>query len=517
MRSHTALHRLAGVTLCVALALSGCGPGPAPATPAPSASLLAPPTAAPVRTPRPTPTPEVRRFGTLDLKACSLTYYVRGFCGTLPVLENRAAPDGRRITLRIVLLPARQQPAAPDPVFFLAGGPGDAASVQWLNAGTLFAGLNDERDFVLVDQRGTGGSHRLEYPALPVLTGLSAEEAAAAMQAWRAEALAGLDADPRYYTTAVAMDDLDEVRAALGYDRINLYGNSYGATAAQVYLRRHESRVRAVVLDGGSLLDVNLVERFAPSAQRALDLVLARCEGDADCRAAYPGVRQRLDDAMARLRRRPITIHHPDGSPDSLLTPWWVGSLVKSYLVELSATGGLPQFIDALDQLVASAQGDAVTYPAVLAHTPAPEPLMRWSIMCSEYWARQSVAGVASLAHGTLFEELELEGARQHEAVCAVLPPALADPADGTPVRSDVPVLLLNGEADPQDPPSHVSDAPEELPNSLSVVVPGAAHTVVGLGCLARVVTDFIQLGTAEGLDASCAQAFRPPPFELGE
>jgi pimeloyl-ACP methyl ester carboxylesterase len=458
----------------------------------------------------------VRHQGTLTLEACG-SYWVHAFCGSLSVLEYRDDPHGRRINLKLALLPAKTTPVEPDPIFFLAGGPGTPATEQWLNAGTVFPGLNDHRDIVLIDQRGTGGSHRIEYPAFPVLTGLSAAEAAQAMQAWQTTALAGLEADPRYYTTAIAMDDVDEVRVALGYDRVNLYGNSYGATAAQVYLRRHESHVRAVVLDAGSLLDVNMVERFAPNAQHALDLVLARCEADPPCSATYPSARQQVTELIARLRQHPITIHHTDGSPDSVLTPWLAEAALQSQLVELTTRGRLPGSIKTVSDLVRSAEDNQVTAAVTLENTPAPDLMMRWSILCTEFWARQTVAGVSEYARGTLFDEWALDGAFQHEAVCAVVPPGIADPAEGSPVRSEVPVLLLNGEADPQDPPANVADAPQDLPNSLSVVVPGAAHTVGHLGCLPRVVLDFIERGSAEGLDTTCVKDFQPPSFNLDD
>jgi pimeloyl-ACP methyl ester carboxylesterase len=230
-------------------------------------------------------------------------------CGTLRVPEDRSKPDGRQVALRIAVVPAVSA-AAPDPLFVLAGGPG-APSTQffaWMPA--VFTQVHAARDIVLIDQRGTGGSNTLTYPALPDTTGLSPAAAAARLSAWGTRALASVDGDPRFYTSTVAADDLDDVRAALGYERINLYGTSYGGTLAQYYLRQHEDRVRVAVLDGSTPIDVPVLERMASSSQAALDLLLRRCAADRACNRAFP----RLADEWAALLdtlTKPLTIVDP--------------------------------------------------------------------------------------------------------------------------------------------------------------------------------------------------------------
>ena len=209
-------------------------------------------------------------------------------CGHLSVPEDRSDPDGRQIDFYVKLVPAVASDPQPDPVFFLAGGPGGAATQSWLSAPGLFPIVHWDRDIVLVDQRGTGDSNLLLWPEPPDLSGLSRHEMSVTLAAWLKKALAGLDADPRFYASRQAADDLDDVRAALGYDRIDIYGASYGATLAQYYLRQHESHVRSVVLDGGTLLDVPIFERLPRSSQAALDSVLERCVADTACHATFP-------------------------------------------------------------------------------------------------------------------------------------------------------------------------------------------------------------------------------------
>ena len=189
-------------------------------------------------------------------------------CGTLAVSENRATNTGRVIALKVAVVPAQGE-RRPDPVFWLARGPGVAATDDLPGAVRFLQAVNAERDLVFVDQRGTGGSNRFECPQ-----GSDAARWADELPA----CLADLPADPAAYTTAWAMDDVDEARRALGYEIVNLYGGSlYGATAVQVYLQRHPAAVRSATLIGGTLLDIPIFERFPANSQRALDLALARC------------------------------------------------------------------------------------------------------------------------------------------------------------------------------------------------------------------------------------------------
>ena len=120
--------------------------------------------------------------------------------------------------------------------------------------------------------------------------------------------LAQVEADVRYYTTVYAMDDVDAVRSALGYDKVDLYGGSYGATAAQVYMERHADRTRVAVLSGASLLSVPMFQTWARHAQEALDAVLGRCAADTRCATAYPDIAGAVPKLLAQLATAPITV-----------------------------------------------------------------------------------------------------------------------------------------------------------------------------------------------------------------
>ena len=192
------------------------------------------------------------RNPTIPLEACRLTGGVNALCGELLVYEDRAAAAGRQLPLNIAVLPATgsSNVVEDDPLFLLAGGPGQAAVEAYASAIYLFADVNRTRDIVLVDQRGTGESNGLNCEVLEDETlpaDLPDEEQIALLEQCRADLSAR--ADLSLYTTDTFVADLDDVRAALDYDIINLYGASYGTRAAQTYLRRFPERVRSVVLD----------------------------------------------------------------------------------------------------------------------------------------------------------------------------------------------------------------------------------------------------------------------------
>jgi pimeloyl-ACP methyl ester carboxylesterase len=451
------------------------------------------------------PTPSQGRsfmLGGEAMTACTLAGGVAARCGVLKVAENRSAPSGRSIGIKVALLPALDRSNLQEPVFFISGGPGGSTIHDWSQANGLFPMLGVHRDVVLVDQRGTGGSNPLVFP--PIRPDESVD-------AYARRALAAIDGDPRFYTTSVAMDDLDAVRSALGYESIDLYGGSYGATAVQYYLRQHGDHVHAAVLDGGTLLDVPVFELIAPNSQRALDDVLDRCRSDALCGKAFPDPAGELAAALARLANQPVTTgFHADGQAVVVDAGYLAGTIHNQLL---SASGA--QTIPSLIHRAALGDYDEV---ARAGYQPAqPTLAMSAVIRCSEAWARFDPDAVATAGAGSYLLASELGAARNQAQVCPLSPPGVVPADDGQPVHSTVPVLLLNGSDDPQDPPSNVAGAPEEMPNSVSIAVRGQGHTVGHLGCLPAVVVAFFDTAKVDLASArACAQRIPVPAFQLG-
>ncbi len=465
-------------------------------------------------TPAPTARPPFELAGT-PMDACTLKD-AWGVCGTLRVPEDRSDPEGRSIDLRVAVIPAISTTPEPDPVFFLDGGPGGAATEDLGWTANYFTAVHLDRDIVLVDQRGTGGSNRLVSPQAPDTTGMTTAQAKDTVARWVADLLAKLPGDPRFYTTSVAMDDIDAVRAALGYDKINLYGASYGATAAQYYMRQYPQHVRSVVLDGATLLDVPIFERIAANSQAALDIVLARCNADQACHTAFPDVAAEFKSMMAKLAKSPVTttVPHPWTGKPMVIDALTMAGAIHTALITADTSALIPLVIheaylghwDAVAAAIASAMGPQSADTTQL--------VMSSVIRCSEAWARFDPAEVQRIGATSYDLDAQLAEARNQAMSCPYVPTGVVPADDAAPVRSDLPALLILGQADPQDPQANVAKAPLDMPSSLTVVVPGEGHTVGHLGCMPQMVSAFIVAGTTKGLDTTCAATgVQLPPF----
>ncbi len=488
--------RCAGLAVAVAALLVGCSSAPggsaAPAAHAPT--LAGQPMAA------------CTISGEVPVRATFPAY-----CGTLEVLEDRSNPSGRHIGLRVAVVPAVAADAKPDPLFALAGGPGDASTsfFAWLPG--LYTGVHATHDIVLVDQRGTGASSPLTLPAMPDTTGLSAAEADARLSAWAKESLAGLDADPRMYTSTVAADDLDAVRAALGYDTVDLYGASYGGELAQYYLRQHADHVRVAIMDGTTPLDVPVLELMAAASQHALDLLLDRCAGDAACHAAFPNLATEWSTLVAAFTKG-VEVTDPDSGTTGVADLAMVGTSLHNALMTEAAAAQLPLAIHLAFEGKWGEVNQLVP-PSDASPSAGPTLLMRDEILCSEAWARFDPAEVERKGAGSYAVPFVRAWATGEATLCRYLPKGVVPADDAAPVRTDLPVLWLAGDADPQDPPSNLAGVPSQQPNSRIVVMPAQEHVVGHLGCGPSVIAAFLDAGTATGLDTACvAQGASPAP-----
>jgi pimeloyl-ACP methyl ester carboxylesterase len=433
----------------------------------------------------------------LPLKPCTLPGFVAARCGRLAVREDRRLANGRKIKLFVAVVTAFGPRPHREPIFYLSGGPGGAAaSGDAAFAARSLLPANRTRDLVLVDQRGVGKSAPLLCRTEPQ----TVEEARGCLRA--------VGRDPRLYTTDPAMDDVDAVRQALHYRRIVLYGGSYGATAAQVYIARHGGHVVSAVLDGATLLDVPVFELMPLATQRAFDRVADRCAADALCHAAFPDVAGDLRDVFARLRVAPVQ----DGAFSFGITD--AQEMLRLALRVPSATARVPLVLHR------AASGDyrelLTAWAAVRAGGDlTSRQLMYWAIVCGEGWARYQPAEVMRWGSATDFLETSLAGAQALQAVCPLLGAPLATPDTGVVPKSRVPVLFLVGGMDPQDPLENVEAAQASLPNAQILVVPGAGHGSLEYGCIPNVTARFFSTRRLTAVDRACAARVQPPPFEL--
>ena len=389
-------------------------------------------------------------------------------CGTFVVPENRAESNGHTIGLRVVVLPALVKAARRDAVAYLAGGPGDAATEVALAGGWQSSQLRTYRDLLLVDQRGTGGSKPH-------------------------------DGDVTQYGTRTAMDDLDAVRAALGYRQLDVYGGSYGATAAQVYMKFHPSRVRTLIISGASVLDVIYFDRYAVNNQRALDQLAALCASEPACRKAFPGWERQFGALVKAWNANPV--HGMSGDQ--------LASVVHWMLRDVNTAVSIPLVVSH------AAKGDY----GPLEHADSGDldigdlNLMGASIWCSEPWAGLDAKG----PWGTDFDSYTTALIANFREECSSVPKR-AEPRSlwTLPLSSRTPVIALVGGADPQDPVTNLSDLKRHFPDSRTIILPHLGHDLSWDGACDGMLADFVDRGTTKGLDTtSCVGEVVVPPFEL--
>jgi pimeloyl-ACP methyl ester carboxylesterase len=475
-------------------------------------ALAAPPPAATAPAPAP-------QQPALALTPCELEHPLRlvvvpAECGWLTVAENPDHPAGRQIRLRVARVPAINRERRPDPLFVLAGGPGMAATTFYASVAGAFARIHRDRDLVLVDQRGTGGSNPLEC-AGPDDILYRASEREITEDTRRCLASLESRADVAWYTTSVAVHDLEQVRAALGYPRIDLYGGSYGTRVAQQYLRRHPERVRAVILDGVVPATLAVGPETPLDAERALSAILARCAADAACHARFAdpvASYQRLRESLA-AHAVPVSIADPmSGAPVRFeLGSYQLAVVLRltSYTSEYAAL--LPLLIDA-----AASRGDYVPLAGqfLLASRELGDLIaagMHNSVVCTEdvpFYDPRTIDRAALAA--TFLGLAQLDGL---EAVCRVWPRGALDPDLHAPLTSAVPALLLSGSDDPVTPPRYAFEALRGFRNGVALTLAGFGHGQLTAPCVDRLLAEFLERGSARGLDTGCTRAARPMPF----
>ena len=453
--------------------------------------------------------------GRVEMKPCDKpTLTSDTLCGKYEVFENRVSKTGRRIPLNIILLPSmNQQRPAPDPLFYLAGGPGAGATTYATEA--FIQNLRRNRDVVLVDQRGTGESSPLNCP----LAG-SREDMrpyfgppfpVEKVRVCRAE----LEkvADLTQYTTSIAMDDLDEVREALGYNMVNIYGGSYGSTTSLAYLRQHGDHVRSVAIFGIAPPSAKLPLSFAKGVQDSMNRLFSDCAADKACAAAYPDVSGDLKKVLARFDNGPVeveatNIYTRQAQKVTVTRDAFVDG-IRQLLYVPNAAAALPALIHIgaggdLGPLVGTAFQVMSQIDSKIARG------MQFSVICAEDVPFITDQDIKTTSANSFYGDARV---RPTMKACEEWPKAKVAASFVEPVKSDKPVLMVSGALDPVTPPWLAQEVAKTLPNSKLVIIQNATHT--SYDCVEGFIADFIDKGTTQGLDTSCTEKIQRPPFTI--
>jgi pimeloyl-ACP methyl ester carboxylesterase len=452
----------------------------------------------------------------LSLTTCELavpgtSIKERAECGWFEVAENPDEPEGRTIRLRVARVPASGRTAEPDPLVFFAGGPGQAATEAWPIVSGALRKINESRDILLVDQRGTGQSNPLKCPQIELeeALGLDWEDLGRTTQ----ECLDSLDGDPRFYTTTIAMHDVHAVSQALGYEQVNLFGGSYGTRAAQVYLRLFPEQVRSVVLDGVVPQTLALGSEHALKLDQAIYRVLDNCDRDARCSELFPDSAARLGDLIRRLDEEPVDLEvtHPStGLPVPLTFDREVlGTSLRFLAYSPESQAMLPLLIH---EAATTGRLDRLASQMLIAAGGLQESIaqgMEMSVVCAEDVPFFDTSEDHSdLLLGDMMTRVSL-------IQCEIWPRGPLPEDFHDPVTGDVPVLLLSGELDPVTPPEYAERVAQHFPNSRHLVAPGQAHIVTTRGCMGKLVTEFVINASAAELETDCIADMQPSPFFL--
>lgn len=420
--------------------------------------------------------------------------------------------------LNVVVLPALEAGANEDPLFHLDGGPGVAAT----HAASFYANEGKEyrrrREVVLVDQRGTGKSNPLSARTEPrspqqFLSEMYPVDYVRSLR----QALEPF-ADLTQYTTAIAMDDLDDVREVLAYERINLFGLSYGTRAALVYMRQHPTRVRSAILMGVAPTDLHIPSQHARAAQRAMELLLEECNRDAACRQAFPELRREWEELLARLQENPARAEY---TPRDKSAPVMVQIERDIFTEKLRNAMYSPHGARKIPRIIHhAARGDFTPFLdlAIPANRAEPQFIadgMYLSVTCAEDVPFIDQEATARANAGNWFRNYRVE---QQTLACSLWPRSKIPERYHEPVSSEVPTLIISGEADPVTPPELGATTARTLSNSRQIVVAHLAHMPDGLTnaeCLDTVMLEFLDEPDAKNLDISCVAKITPPPFAV--
>ena len=441
---------------------------------------------------------------------------IKARCGTLPRPLNPDDPDSPQIELRVAVVPALNLSPETDPVVPIAGGPGQGTVEFYAMMQGAFEPLRRNRDILLVDQRGTGESARMDCPIDDDAIIFESEFNLEDTVEFISECLEKLPHDPRYFTTSVAVTDLEAVRDALGYSALNLYGVSYGTRVAQHFARRYPDSTRTVVIDGVVPPQLSLGPEIATESQKAVDNILARCSRDTACSERFPDLEATFARIVAQLREGPVevSVPHPNTGRVEVLSlgEGQFAGAVRLLAYSPTTIALLPLFIHEAGQgnwvpIAGQYMMTALQMSDMLALG------MHNAVMCTEdmpFLDRTIIDydGIdASYMGSYQLDTLE--------AICAIWPAGPIDTEFKVPLATDLPFLLLSGDADPITPPRYAELALAELTNKKHLTGEHQGHGQITVGCTSRLIADFVEAGDPEAVDPECLDRSFVMPFFL--
>jgi pimeloyl-ACP methyl ester carboxylesterase len=452
-------------------------------------------------------------------------------CYRLSVPESRAGRSEMTLELPVVVISVPEARKREDPIIYLAGGPGDGA---WLDSDRIdfwweFVADNawvNERDLVLMDQRGTGLTQpRMDCPEQEVAQirslsfGLNRQAARETWMKAAADCRSRIEReghDPLSYTSRDSATDLHDLMSALKLEQWNVYGLSYGTRLALTYARDYPHDVRSMILDSVYLPESAFLEDDPWRTDRAFRVLFDGCRRSPDCDRWYPNLEKRLLALVDKLNKTPIEreVELESGKRARVVV---TGELLLNYLFQnmynRSGIETVPQIIDLFEKGSPAAITSEVGYLADLYIDRSDwGDALSLSIDCHEEVPFNDLAKLRRdyLRYPLLksFAEDESWG-----AACANWPTGPLDPVENEPVYSEVPALLLTGLYDPITPPQYARLAGSRLINSFYFEFLSVGHDVLSNErCAGELATQFLEDPKRMPRHA-CLGRLKPPEF----
>ncbi len=431
-------------------------------------------------------------------------------CGSLDVVENPQDKNAKKIALNVLRIPAVNPVPEVDPLFVIAGGPGQSAVVVAESMHSLFRDVRKNRDIIFVDQRGTGKSNPFpcEFDTESTKPMPIGEEEALGREAVK-QCIEKIKDYAAYYTTSYAVQDLDAVRAALGYEKINLWGGSYGSRVVLEYLRRYPNHTRASILDGVAPVAIALPWSMEADGLAALQAINKQCADTPACLTHFGDIAQKAKAISNRLLANPqaINITHPRTQEKVIvnMTAQDFSGVIRLALYSRDLSSLLPQVISDADAGDYSVLASLIYLAKSKSEMAGINYGMHYTVVCNEdYPLYKDKPATGS----NVF--LNTQMVQKYSEVCEHWPRAQVPSDYWNPIKSDLPVLALSGAVDPVTPPYWGEHVKAGLANLTHIVAPGGHHIVSSEGCIAQLITAFITKSDGKTLDTSCAKNIQP-------
>ena len=418
-----------------------------------------------------------------------------------------------QITLSIARIPARRLSARQDAFTLIAGGPGQSAIETFPSVSFAFRHIMRNHDVILIDQRGTGASAKLVCEEAPDSMGLDVDVDHAQIATLARECRDSLDHDPSWFTTSMAVHDLENVRQQLGVSQWNMYGISYGTRVALHYLRRYPQAIRTLVLDAVVPPEVSLGPDIARLSQRALDIIFQRCQSADGCEQAFGDLSQPTIALLESLEEQPRTISFEDIASGKISTMEFtrqhlaITIRLMSYSAQTAAI--LPSMLHEaiVNDNFAPLARQSIIQSKSLGNTLATG--MHHAVLCTEDAPFIEGTGQSTDANTYLGEGV----VKSLMASCKDWPAGQIDSDFKDAVVSDAPTLILSGQADPITPPDYGESLVPHLANSKHIINPQQGHMQAPFGCMPILLAQFVTSADVQQLSSDCLERLRVPPF----